>query len=82
MYVLLVGDIEIEIYVEYLPNLYDYLFISGKTYQISARLYNPDLEQWALRLEETMNNKMIPGAWREENSKPDPGELYIDDYIV
>lgn len=82
MYVLLVGSVETEIYIEYLPNLYDCLFIKGKTYQVTARFYNPDLEQWALRLEEIMNNKMIPDSWRTQDSKSNSGELYVDRYSL
>ena len=82
MYILLIGDIEAEICIEYLPVRGDVLFVHGNFYLIIDRYYNTDIEEWALRLQITKVQYDITSKWKESYSKQESGELYIDNYSL
>lgn len=78
MFVSLVGSIDIEISVEFLPNAFDILFVRNNFYQILRRYYNTDTEEWVLEVESVVIKESISRKFDYNSKTSSYKELYVD----
>ena len=78
MFVALVGSIEAEISVEFLPNAFDILFVKDNFYQILRRYYNNDTEEWVLEVEAVVVREFVSKKFDYNPKTSGYKELYID----
>lgn len=78
MFITLVGSIETEISVEFLPNAFDILFVKNDFYQILRRYYNTDTEEWVLEVEAVVIREFVSKKFDYSPKISSDKELYVD----
>lgn len=78
MFITLVGSIETEISVEFLPNAFDILFVKNDFYQILRRYYNTDTEEWVLEVEAVVIREFVSKKFDCNSKTSSDRELYVD----
>ena len=78
MFVALVGSIDTEISVEFLPNAFDILFVKDNFYQILRRYYNNDTGEWVLEVEAVVVREFVSKKFDYTPKTSSYKELYID----